>query len=527
MTNPTSNFGWQMPTPTDLVTDLPADFEVFGQAVDTDFADLLGGTTGQILSKASGTDLDFTWITNDVGDITAVTAGTGITGGGTSGAVTITNSMATAIDAKGDLIAGTGADTFARLATGTAGQILAVNTGTATGLEWITPNPGDITAVNVTAPITGGGTSGDVTIGVSAASTSASGVVQLSDSTSTTSSVLASTPTATKAAYDLAASAYDSGFTNNFFAGKNKIINGKFDVWQRGTSFSTGGYTSDRWTVNFSGATGTVSQQTFTPGTAPVAGYEGTFFLRFATTVADDNSRIEQKIENVRTFAGETVTVSLWAKADSARTITINPYQSFGSGGSADVAIASQTISVTTAWTRFTKTFAIPSVAGKTIGTGSFLSLELLHAPNATFTLDIWGVQMEAGSVATPFQTASGSIGEELLLCQRYYFRNGGLASYMALGGGTAESTTKVDIQVAAPATMRALPTAVDFSTIAVQPYGTGTITAVTAAALGTIKGLNPLNVELTVASGLTQGVWYRGITNNSTSGYLGFSAEL
>jgi hypothetical protein len=132
MTNPTSNFGWQMPTPTDLVTDLPADFEVFGQAVDTSMADLKGGTTGQILSKASNTNMDFTLITNDVGDITAV---------------------------------------------------------------------------NVTAPITGGGTSGAVTIGVSAASTAAAGVVQLSDSTSTTSSVLASTPTATKSAYDLAAAA--------------------------------------------------------------------------------------------------------------------------------------------------------------------------------------------------------------------------------------------------------------------------------------------------------------------------------
>jgi hypothetical protein len=132
MTNPTTNFGWQMPTPTDLVTDLPADFEVFGQAVDTSMADLKGGTTGQILSKTTNTDMDFTWITNDVGDITAV---------------------------------------------------------------------------NVTAPITGGGSSGAVTIGVSAASTAAAGVVQLSDSTSTTSSVLASTPTATKSAYDLAAAA--------------------------------------------------------------------------------------------------------------------------------------------------------------------------------------------------------------------------------------------------------------------------------------------------------------------------------
>jgi hypothetical protein len=94
MANPTSNFGWQMPTATDLVTDLPADFEVFGQAVDTDFVDLLGGTTGQILSKTSATDLDFTWINNDQGDITEVTtaAGSGLSGGATSGAVALTRS---------------------------------------------------------------------------------------------------------------------------------------------------------------------------------------------------------------------------------------------------------------------------------------------------------------------------------------------------------------------------------------------------------------------------------------------------
>jgi len=148
MSNPTSNFGWQMPTATDLVTDLPADFEVFGQAVDTDLADLNGGTTGQILSKTSATDLDFTWVTPNAGDITGVTAGTGISGGGTSGDVTVTNSMATAIDAKGDLIAGTGADAFSRLAVGTNGQVLTANSAAATGLEYTTISAGGMTLIN-------------------------------------------------------------------------------------------------------------------------------------------------------------------------------------------------------------------------------------------------------------------------------------------------------------------------------------------------------------------------------------------
>ena len=116
MANPTTNFGWQMPTPTDLVTDLPADFEVFGQAVDTDFVDLLGGTTGQVLSKTSATDMAFTWIDQD--DSNA-----------------IQNAI---VDAKGDLIGATAADTPSRLAVGTDGQILTADSTEATGLKWIT-----------------------------------------------------------------------------------------------------------------------------------------------------------------------------------------------------------------------------------------------------------------------------------------------------------------------------------------------------------------------------------------------------
>jgi hypothetical protein len=136
MANPTTNFGWVMPTSSSLVTNLPADFNTFGQAVDTSMSQLKGGTTGQILSKTSATDMAFTWITNDVGDITAVTAGTGISGGGTSGAVTVTNSMATAITTAGDLIKGTGSGTFDRLGIGSTGQVLTVTAGAP---AWATP----------------------------------------------------------------------------------------------------------------------------------------------------------------------------------------------------------------------------------------------------------------------------------------------------------------------------------------------------------------------------------------------------
>jgi hypothetical protein len=100
MSNPTNPFSWQMPTATDLVTDLPADFEVFGQAVATSMADLLGGTSGQILAKNSATNMDFVWINNDQGDITGITAGIGITVTDPTGPVPTVAVAATTYSAK-------------------------------------------------------------------------------------------------------------------------------------------------------------------------------------------------------------------------------------------------------------------------------------------------------------------------------------------------------------------------------------------------------------------------------------------
>jgi hypothetical protein len=133
----TTYFGWETPDDTDLVKDGAAAIRTLGQAIDTSMQDLEGGTTGQILAKNSNTDMDFVWVTNDVGDITEVVAGTGLSGGGSSGSVTLTNTVATEFDAKGDLVVGTGADTFDKLSAGTNDHRLVAASGETTGLKYV------------------------------------------------------------------------------------------------------------------------------------------------------------------------------------------------------------------------------------------------------------------------------------------------------------------------------------------------------------------------------------------------------
>jgi len=145
MANPTTNFGWVMPAATDLVTDLPADFEVFGQAVDTDFVYLLGGTTGQVLAKASGTDLDFVWSADAAG---------------------MTNPMTT----TGDVIYSSSGSTPARLGIGTDGQVL---TSDGSIVNWETPSA-DIPLSTVT-------TNGDVIYATGSGAVTRLGIGSTSD----------------------------------------------------------------------------------------------------------------------------------------------------------------------------------------------------------------------------------------------------------------------------------------------------------------------------------------------------------
>jgi len=121
----TTNFGWETPDDTDLVKDGAAAMRTLGNSIDTSFVDLKGGTSGQVLAKASGTDLDFSWVAQD--DSNA-----------------IQNAI---VDAKGDLIAATAADTPARLAVGTNGQVLQADSTTATGLKWATASAGALTLI--------------------------------------------------------------------------------------------------------------------------------------------------------------------------------------------------------------------------------------------------------------------------------------------------------------------------------------------------------------------------------------------
>lgn len=262
-----------------------------------------------------------------------------------------------------------------------------------------------------------------------------------------------------------------NGTNGSSGAGVNKILNGNFSIWQRGTSFTPTAasvyFTADRFYTVVPAAT-SVTRQTFTPGTAPVAGYEGQFYMNTTITANAQNYEAGQRIENARTFAGETVTLSFWARSTvGAQALNVGLTQYFGSGGSPSAAANATLITgtspytPTSSWQRFTFTFTVPSVAGKTFGTNndSFLYVKIFQytATTTNTSLDIWGVQLEAGSVATTFQTATGNPASELAACQRYYREMNTQYGYIC--SGTSVNGTDTVFALPMPSPMRVNPT--------------------------------------------------------------------
>jgi len=319
-------------------------------------------------------------------------------------------------------------------------------------------------------------------------------------------------------------------------AAKNKILNSDFGIWQRGTSFSnpgTNAYVADRFKIQHdgTGATRTISRQSFTPGTAPVAGYESSFFLRYNVSAAGSGNSyniLAQPIEDVRTFANQPITVSFWAKSDTARTVYVDVVQDFGSGGSSAIATgAAASQNTSTSWQRFSFNITLPTISGKTIGTSSNILVRIWTSGNTTFTTDIWGFQVEYGSKMTPFQTATGTIQGELAACQRYYQRFDAAATNEPLSANGGSLTTTISqVEVVFPVFMRSAPSSLDVSNFEIlnyannTAYNTGSLTI----NLSTKSAMQLRYTHGTAVFTAGSVVHFR---SGSGTGYLGWSAEL
>jgi hypothetical protein len=338
-----------------------------------------------------------------------------------------------------------------------------------------------------------------------------------------------------------------------FTAGKNVIINGDFRFNQRNFTSISGSadtFGFDRFKM-VSGGGATYTPQTFTPGSAPVAGYEAINFARVVTSGQSGTTPYTlfvTTIEDVRVLAGQTATLSFWAKSASGTPkIALEIAQGFGSGGSPssflNTYISQTTISTT--WTRYSITFTMPSISGKTIGTTdntSFSVITLWVSAGTDFnartgslgiqsnTFDFWGMQLEAGPTATPFETATGTIQGELAACQRYFQRIGNNAgAYYMYTNCSVEGSTTLWGTVPLPVTMRTIPSMSatssgnTFTFLAFGNVSSSSIFLDTAqsSASSIVMGSNSL-------SGLTnyQSRYVRNL-NDTTGTYISLSAEM
>jgi hypothetical protein len=321
-------------------------------------------------------------------------------------------------------------------------------------------------------------------------------------------------------------------------AGKNKVMNGDFSINQRSFSSTTtsADYNFDRWRTIYTGGTSTTSAQVFTPGAAPVAGYEGKNYYSVAITgqsAVTDNVRMQETVEGVRTFAGQTTTYSFWAKASAGTPkVAVISVQFFGTGGSPSATVTTEhgTVTLSTSWARYSVSVAMPSISGKTIGTDNndSVSVRLLLSAGTSvsgnqsigvqnYTFETWGHQWEYGSKATPFQTASGgSPQSELAMCQRYYYEDAPLV-------GTLLNTTLLARSLCLhPVEMRTAPT------VTISNATTFLVGALTATATGSITSYSTARfLQADVTIGLTASAIGSAGCRISGSGKITVSAEL
>ena len=322
---------------------------------------------------------------------------------------------------------------------------------------------------------------------------------------------------------------------NSQAAGKNLLINGGFDIWQRGVSFSPGNiinsYGGDRWKCTYDDSSSGLTMSRVDIGDLNLGFKYAVSLKNTVGTKANASVRLQQAFETHDThmMRGKTYTLSFYARkinGSSARIThmagwTTGETNGFGSLDETQVTIANGTL--TSSFQRFSQTF----VASTNTSYNSLkiqIDFQLLTSLNDE--LQVTGVQLEEGSVPTTFARAGGTLQGELAACQRYYYRQtaNGTNFIMDFGLGTAASTTSVEFSVPLPVQMRVVNTALDSSSL--QATYLNTNHAITSPVSGGARsGVNIAHVTGTV-SGATQ---YRSyfLGSSSGSGYIGFSAEL
>jgi hypothetical protein len=332
--------------------------------------------------------------------------------------------------------------------------------------------------------------------------------------------------------------ANNGGATPPFVAGKNVVINGNFDIWQRGTSFSNStGYSVDRFTqtIAASGSSVTVTRETTVPN--PNSIYSVKYAqVGAATSVVEYAARYWPETQDAMRLAGKTVTLSFWYRSNKTGTHGARMSNGLQTGG-ADAAFGFNIVAANT-WQYISWTTSVPYGGITAINTSPNAGVGILDigfrvgGAGVGFTalsdgdyFQLSQVQLEIGSVATPFSRAGGSIGGELSLCQRYYFRTTGGSGYQPVCNGFASSSTNVMGYVQYPVPMRTTPSAIEYATLQCNDSTIGTVVSAVAFS-GTEVGPSSATLNFTCGS-MTTFRPVKVLQNNSAAGYLALSAEI